>query len=165
MSKISKEKKRLNNIVYHIKHAHSYLIKFFWYVFGFYYGGALLGKYQKFFAKKINIMPKTLTIVNSVIFGFGGAILYFLFGPDAIGFFSSLLLSEIQHIFKLTFIGVATTYTYYVVLMNSVRIIYSEFTKKPLVSISLMGLMMSVIHFLAVFVHRDILKKKHEFHG
>jgi len=159
------KKKGLQNIVYHLRHAHNFLIKAFWYLFGFYYGGALKERYQFWFAKKIHWKPKNLTIVNIIIFGFGGALLYFTSKEHAMIFISLYFASWLSSIFHLAINNILFIYVIYNLIQSFFRLIYVEVTKRPIASFNLFGLIANVIHYLVVVFHRDVLKQKHEFHG
>lgn len=165
MRKKSKEKRKLISIVRHLKNSHNFLIKAFWYLLGFYYGGALKAKYQEWFAKKIGWEPKNLTIVNIIIFGFGGGIIYFVFKENAMGFVSQYFVSWMAKLFHIAIAQMLGIYTIYNLVQSFFRLVYAEVNGKAIVAFNLFGLAANILHFLVIFLHRDVLKQKHEFHG
>ncbi len=159
MSSSKDKKKRLSDIAFHIKNAHNFLIKIFWYLFGFYYGGSLRAKYQIWFAKKIKFKPKNLTILNSLTFSFIGGVLYFSSRGHVDLFASKYLVSWLSEVFNLAFRNVLGGYVVYNILQSLFRIIYAETTKKAISSFNLLGASANLIHWVALNFHKNVIKK------
>jgi len=160
-----KDKDNISKIAYHIAHTHHYIFKLLWYLASFYYGGTLRAKYQNWFSKKIGFHPITLTLVNAIVFGIGGSLLYLISTKHIASAFSNLFALEINQFFHISFSKTLETYAIYGLFHNGFRVIYALITKKAIASISLFGAATNLFHYILILIHRDIFKKHHEFHG
>jgi len=160
-----KEAKRLKSILGHLRQSHNILIKAFWYLIGFYYGGALKEKYQDWFAKKIGWEPRNLTVVNIIIFGFVGGLTYFFFRDSVLDFVGAYFVSWIARLLNVAIGKLLGLYVIYNLVQSFARLVYVEVKGRAIVAFNLFGLEANIFHYLLIFVHRDILKKKHAFHA
>ncbi len=74
---------RLERIASHITNPKSKWARRGWFIPAVYIGGSARAKYQAPLAKAIKIRPHYLTILNALIFGVGGAALYYYGGQEA----------------------------------------------------------------------------------
>ncbi|MFH1326641.1 MAG: hypothetical protein ABIH59_00755 [archaeon] len=155
-----KDKKRnLKEIAFNIKHTPSFIKRILWFFLAIYYGGVLKEKYQKWFADKINWQPKSITILNALIFGVGWAFLYFFGRGEISSFFLKVLASEIAKWFNLTLKSVLDLYTSYNFLQNLIRIFYSQSTNRAIASFNVLGAVLNFVHWIGVLFKKKVLNR------
>lgn len=100
-----------------------------------YWKGGQVKSYQEESAEKSGLKPENLTILNAVICGFGGALLYYHLGRDSHYFFGEHFVHKIAGV-----LGTTTEYSLYGVsafmaVQSALRTFYSIKKKKAVAAI------------------------------
>ncbi len=116
--------------------------------YAIYWKGGQMRSYQEEAAEKAGIKAENLTILNAVIFGFGGALLYHHLGQDSNYFFGEHFVHRMSG-----FLGTTTEYSLYglsafMAVQSSLRAFYSIKNKKAVAAIGIEAFIGDALTFL-----------------